>query len=83
MIWSYVLLESCGVLLLTALAVYGVHRPYWSYYYVHFVASLSWISAVWLAGRVFVFSAGAARERRMDLHGANRVGVSRGCQGDS
>lgn len=37
------------VLLLTALVVHGVHRPYWSYYYVHFVAPLSWISAAGLA----------------------------------
>ena len=32
-------------LLLTALFVHSAHVPYWSYYYLHFVAPLCWLSA--------------------------------------
>jgi hypothetical protein len=38
-----------AVLLITVLVVHFVHRPYWSYYYLHFVAPFSWIVAVGMA----------------------------------
>jgi hypothetical protein len=33
-------------LLLTALAVHSVHRPWWGYYYLHFAVPLAWLAGL-------------------------------------
>jgi 4-amino-4-deoxy-L-arabinose transferase-like glycosyltransferase len=34
------------VLLLTAVAVHAVHRPWWGYYYLHFAVPLAWLAGL-------------------------------------
>ena len=54
------------ILLLTALAIHVVHRPWWDYYYLHFAIPLAWLAAVALKEMIAAASASLAPPLRLD-----------------
>jgi 4-amino-4-deoxy-L-arabinose transferase-like glycosyltransferase len=50
------------VLLITALSVHLVHRPWWMYYYLHFAIPLSWLAGLAIGDVIQASNSGSVNE---------------------